>query len=85
MVAKTDRGTQLRPAGRSGRVSSSGHHSHESVELNILKKMAESWSRRKHGFQAVTSNRNVSDLFAGKWLRAPATKKFQAVSGRRSR
>jgi len=27
----------------------------------------------KHGFQAVTANRNASDLFAFKWLRAPAT------------
>ncbi len=27
----------------------------------------------KHGFHAVTSNRNAIDLFAGKWLRAPAT------------
>jgi len=27
----------------------------------------------KHGFQAVTWNRNASDLFAGKLLRAPAT------------
>ena len=27
----------------------------------------------KHRFQAVTSNRNVGDLFACKWLRARAT------------
>jgi hypothetical protein len=28
---------------------------------------------RKHGFQAVTSKQNESDLFACKWLRALAT------------
>jgi hypothetical protein len=28
-------------------------------------------SGRRHGFQAVTSIRNASDLFACKWLRAP--------------
>jgi hypothetical protein len=28
---------------------------------------------RNHGLQAVTSNGNVSDLFACRWLRAPAT------------
>ncbi len=41
--------------------------------------------RLNHGFQAVTSNRKASDLFACKWLRAPATMDDEEASGRRRR
>jgi hypothetical protein len=30
-------------------------------------------SPTKHGIQTMTLNRNASNLFAGKWLRTPAT------------
>jgi hypothetical protein len=32
--------------------------------------VGENLTLTKHGFQAVTSNWNISDLFAYKWLRA---------------
>jgi len=34
----------------------------------------------KREFQAVTWNRNANDLFACKWLRAPATKKDEGLA-----
>jgi hypothetical protein len=38
-------------------------------------------SSLRHGFQAVTSNRNASDPFACKWLRAPATNTSEGLEG----
>jgi hypothetical protein len=38
--------------------------------------------RDQTGFQTVTSNRNASDLFACKWLRAPATNQTDTLAVR---
>ncbi len=41
---------------------------------------ARTWVVAETRAQAVTSNRNANDLFACKWLRAPATKKLEGLA-----
>jgi hypothetical protein len=49
------------------------------VSAKLLRHLVKTWSRLKHGFQMRISNLNSTDLFARKWLRAPATKYDEAL------
>jgi hypothetical protein len=51
----------------------SNHRSAEPIDKEQRGTAGENVSATTRGFQAVTWNRNANDLFAGKWLRAPAT------------
>jgi len=62
----------------------SNHRSAEPIDKEQRGAAGENVTATKLGFQAVTWNLNANDLFACKWLRAPATTEIERKSTPRS-